>query len=69
MELISTGRLCHMTPAGSGTSPIIFRAMRLKRYPNGPLISAFGTRVSAMVILLSTVDVLVDMKTPVAPGL
>src|SRR5947208_4945838 len=45
MELVSTARLCHITPSASGTSPSIFRLNRFKRYPYGPVISALGIRV------------------------
>lgn len=31
MELVSTARLCHITPRASGTSPSIFRLTRFKR--------------------------------------
>src|SRR5438445_11244402 len=45
MELVSTARLCHITPRASGTSPSIFRLNRFKRTPYGPVISALEIRV------------------------
>ena len=33
MALVSTARLCHITAAGSGTSPSSLRLNRFTRYP------------------------------------
>ena len=63
---MSTGRLCHITPAPSGTSPSILRLIRFTRYPNGPVISALGIRVVLDMVLLCR---FVDMKTPPDPRL
>src|SRR6202050_1466478 len=38
----STLRLCHATPTGSGTSPNIFRDIRLTMAPYKPVSSALG---------------------------
>jgi hypothetical protein len=61
---MSTGRFCHITAAPSGTSPIIFRLNRFKRYPYGPVISALGIR-GVLDMCSPRVDV-IDMKTPPA---
>ena len=57
-----TARLCHMTPAASGTSPSCFRLSRFSIQPDRPVISAFGSRV-VLVMLGPPVDA-IDMKTP-----
>src|SRR3954468_5572744 len=55
LTLVTTARLCHITSAGSGTSPSILRVNRFIRYPDNPVISAFGIRgVLAMSLLLSS---------------
>ena len=63
MELKSTGRLCHITPAASGTSPRCFRLSRFSIHPYKPVISAIGIR--GVLAMLPPVDV-IDMKTPPA---
>ena len=65
--LLSTGRLCHITSAGSGTSPIILRLNRFTMNPNIPLISALGIRV-VLDMFAPRVD-WIDMKTPPAGGM
>ena len=45
MKAFSTGRLCHITPSGSGTSPNILLLNRLHTAPYRPVISTAGTRV------------------------
>ena len=53
-EVESTFRLCHITSAGSGTSPISLRLNRFTAYPNRPVSSALGIRVVLdMLVLLS----------------
>ena len=42
---LSTARWCHSTPRASGTSPRIFRLIRLITAPYNPVTSASGTRV------------------------
>jgi hypothetical protein len=64
MELKSTARLCHITPAPSGTSPSIFRLSRFSIHPYTPVISALGIRVA--LAICPPVDV-IGMKTPAAP--
>src|SRR5262249_55800267 len=44
IELNSTPRLCHITPAASGTSPRCFWLSRFSSHPDRPVISAFGSR-------------------------
>ena len=44
MMLVSTARLCHITSAGSGTSPSSLRLNRFSTYPYRPVISALGIR-------------------------
>jgi hypothetical protein len=62
---MSTGRLCHITSAPSGTSPSIFRLIRFSRYPSGPVISALGIRV--VLDMLAPLVGAIDIKTPPAP--
>jgi len=62
---MSTRRLCHITSTPSGTSPSIFRLIRFRRYPSGPVISALGIR-SALDMCAPLVGV-IDIKTPPAP--
>ena len=57
MTLVSTGRLCHITSAGSGTSPSSFRLNRFTRYPYKPVISALGIR-GVLAMLPPPVDVI-----------
>jgi hypothetical protein len=64
MTLESTARLCHITSAGSGTSPSSLRLNRFSTYPYKPVISAFGIRV-VLDMLAPHVDV-AGMKTPPA---
>ena len=42
--VMSTGRLCHITPRLSGTEPSFLRLMVLTRAPNGPVICFAGMR-------------------------
>ena len=65
--LVSTGRLCHITSAGSGTSPSSLRLNRFSIHPYKPVISALGIRV-VLDMRSPPVDV-IDMKTPPAPSM
>lgn len=64
---ISTGRLCHMTPTPSGTSPSIFLLNRFTRYPSGPVTSAGGILV--VDIVRSSRRGWDDHETPATTGL
>ena len=65
IEALSTGRLCHITPSGSGTSPSIFVLNRftIDAVEAGDL--GLGTRVSAGHV--SSSCSMSTMKTPATP--
>ena len=46
-KALSTGRLCHITPSGSGTWPSFFLLYRFAIAPKRPVISALGIRCAS----------------------
>ena len=65
MVLVSTGRLCHISSTGSGTSPSSLRLNRFSIHPCQPVISALGIR-GVLAMPAPPVDVVNKRRRPCA---
>ena len=65
--VMSTGRLCHITPRLSGTEPSFLRLIVLTRAPIGPVMGFAGMRDARAMWFSSGTLSLTPIKTPAGP--